>query len=138
MGKLKKYDGKGRAGNLICGDVMELYIKVKNDRIEKISFLTMGCAAAIATSSIVTELAKGKTIQEAMKIEKEDITNSLGELPQAKIHCSFLAVDALREAIYDYLIKNKLPIPEELEKTHKRVQKGLEVISERGEVEKLV
>jgi nitrogen fixation NifU-like protein len=106
-GILKDYDAVGKVGNPVCGDVMEVFIKVKNNKIDKISFRTFGCAAAIATSSVVTELAKGKTLEEAEKITKNDVIKELGELPAIKIHCSILAQDALREAIKHYREKNK-------------------------------
>jgi len=106
-GKLEDYDAVGKVGNPTCGDVMEVFIKVENNRIKDISFRTFGCAAAIATSSVVTELAKGKTLEEAEKITKDDVIKALGELPAIKIHCSILAQDALREAIKKYRKKKK-------------------------------
>ena len=107
-GKMKNPDGVGKVGNPICGDVMYLYIKVgKNELIEDISFETLGCAAAIATSSVVTDLAKGKTLQQALKIDSNKVVKSLGGLPDIKHHCSLLAVDALKKAINDYLSKKK-------------------------------
>lgn len=102
MGKIENADGVGKVGNPVCGDVMHLYIKVKDNRIEDIKFETFGCAAAIGTSSMITELAKGKTIEEAMKIENKDIVESLDGLPPVKLHCSVLAADALKAAIKDY------------------------------------
>ncbi|MFQ6020636.1 MAG: iron-sulfur cluster assembly scaffold protein [Candidatus Aenigmatarchaeota archaeon] len=106
-----------------CGDVMHLYIKVKNNRIKDIKFETFGCVAAISTSSIITQIAKGKTIKDALKISRERIVKEVGGLPPQKIHCSVLVSDALKEAIYDYLNKNKLKIPKELEKEHKEISK---------------
>jgi len=107
-GRIKDADGIGKAGNPVCGDIMYLYIKVgENDIIEDIKFETLGCAAAIATSSIVTDLAKGKTIKEALKIDSAKVVESLGGLPIIKHHCSLLAVDALKSAINDYLSKKK-------------------------------
>lgn len=138
MGKMERPDGVGKVGNIVCGDVMWLYIKVKNNKITDIKFETFGCAAAIATSSMTSELAKGKTIDEALKISKEDIIKSLGGLPAIKIHCSVLATDALYEAIYDYMSKNKLPIPKSLLKRHKEIQKDLETMEKRhGELVKM-
>ncbi|OYT43436.1 MAG: iron-sulfur cluster assembly scaffold protein [Candidatus Aenigmarchaeota archaeon ex4484_56] len=123
VGEIKDADGIGKVGNIVCGDVMWIYIKIGDGEvIEDIKFKTYGCAAAIATSSILTELVKGKTIKESMKITNKDILNILGELPQNKIHCSLLAVDALKEAIYDYLSKKNLPIPDELIKIHKQIK----------------
>jgi nitrogen fixation NifU-like protein len=116
----------GQVGNLACGDVMKLYLKIdKNkqgqDFIKDIKFETLGCAAAIATSSVVTDLAKGKTLIEALKIKNEDIIKVLDDLPVVKIHCSLLAADALAEAIYGFYQKTNQPISEELEKFHQRI-----------------
>jgi len=127
-GEIKNPDGLGKVGNLVCGDVMYLYIKVGKNRkkeeiIKDIKFETFGCVAAISTSSVVTDLAKGKTLEEAIEINNNKIVKSLGGLPPIKIHCSLLAVDALAEAIYDYLSKNKKPIPEKLKKVHQRIKK---------------
>lgn len=107
VGKLDDADGIGTVGNRACGDVMKLYIKVADNRIVDIKFETMGCAAAIATSSIITDLAKGKTIEEALKITKNDIVEELEGLPPVKVHCSLLAIDALHAAIQDYQEKKK-------------------------------
>jgi len=116
----------GQVGNLACGDVMKLYLKIdKNkqgkDFIKDIKFETLGCAAAIATSSVVTDLAKNKTLIEALKIKNEDIIKALDDLPTIKIHCSLLAADALAEAIYSFYQKTNQPISEELEKLHQRI-----------------
>ena len=106
-GKIKSADGVGKVGNPVCGDIMKVYIKIdkKKNIIKDIKFETLGCAAAIATSSIMTGLVKGKTLDEALKITSKDIANSLSGLPPMKMHCSNLATDALREAIENY--KNK-------------------------------
>jgi len=138
MGIIKDPDGIGKVGNPLCGDVMWLYIKVKKRKdgkliINDIKFQTFGCVAAIATSSKITDLAKGKTLEEALKIDRKDIVKSLGGLPVPKIHCSLLATDALAEAIYDYYTKNKLPIPDSLSKRHERIKKVLESVEERYE-----
>ena len=111
-GRIKNASGIGKVGNPVCGDVMWLYIKVvKNKKgeeiIKDIKFETFGCVAAISTSSIITDLVKGKTIKEALKITKDNIVESLGGLPKIKYHCSILAVDALKEAIKDYNAKIK-------------------------------
>ena len=105
VGEIKNADGIGKVGNPTCGDVMAIYIKVKDNRITDIKFKTFGCTAAIATSSILTEMAKGKTLDEALKITRDDVANELGGLPAIKLHCSNLAADALREAIKDYRSK---------------------------------
>ena len=102
VGEIKDADGIGTVGNPQCGDIMSIYIKVKDERIEDIKFKTFGCAAAIATSSILTEMAKGKTLDEALKIMRDDVANELGGLPAIKLHCSNLAADALHAAIADY------------------------------------
>jgi nitrogen fixation NifU-like protein len=101
-GKMDNPDAIGRAGNPICGDVMEIFIKVKNNKITDIKFQTLGCAAAIATSSMITDLAKGKTLEQASNITREDVAGSLGGLPPIKMHCSNLAAEALHNAIQDY------------------------------------
>jgi len=102
IGKIENPDGTGEVGNPICGDMMTLTIKVKDDRIDDIKFNTFGCGAAIAVSSMVTEMAKGKTLGEAMKITKESVAEKLGGLPKNKLHCSNLGADALHKAIMDY------------------------------------
>ena len=135
-GKIKAPDGIGKVGNIICGDIMHLYIKINQNKkgeevIKQASFETFGCVAAIATSSIITDLVKGKTLKEALKITKEEIIDSLGGLPPIKIHCSVLAADALSEAIYDYLSKNKKPIPKEIQKRHQRIAKEEKIIEEK-------
>ncbi len=109
MGEIPDADGVGTVGNPVCGDMMTIYIKVKGDRIADIKFKTFGCGAAIATSSMTTELAKGKTLGEAMKLTREDVAQNLEGLPPIKMHCSNLALDALREAIKDYRAKHPPP-----------------------------
>lgn len=122
-GKIAKPDGVGEVGNVVCGDVMKLYIKVKDNVIKDVKYETFGCAAAIATSSVVTDLAKGKKISEALKMTNQKVLKALGGLPPVKVHCSLLAVDALNEAIYDYYKKIKKPIPKSLEEKHKKIIK---------------
>ena len=107
VGVIDNPDGYGKVGNPVCGDVMEIYIKVKDDIITDIKFKTFGCGSAIATSSMVTELAKGKHIDEALKITRNDVANELDGLPPQKMHCSNLAADALHAAIEDYKKKKK-------------------------------
>jgi nitrogen fixation NifU-like protein len=99
-------DGVGEVGNPVCGDVMKITIKVDDDRIDDIRFQTLGCGAAIATSSIVTEMAKGMTLPEAVAITKKQVAEELGGLPPAKMHCSVLATDGLKAAVDDYLVKH--------------------------------
>ena len=107
VGEIENPDGVGKIGNPVCGDVMWIYIKVKDNRIADIKFKTFGCVAAIATTSILTELAKGKTLEEAEKLTNKDVADSLGGLPPIKMHCSNLAADALKKAIEDYREKKK-------------------------------
>ena len=107
MGEMDAANGVGTMGNPVCGDLMTVYIKVKDNIIDDIKFKTFGCGAAIATSSMTTELAKGKTIEVALRITRADVAESLGGLPPAKMHCSNLAADALHAAINDYLKKGK-------------------------------
>ncbi|UCE92492.1 MAG: Fe-S cluster assembly scaffold protein NifU [Methanobacteriota archaeon] len=107
VGEIADADGIGKVGNPQCGDVMWLYIKVDNDVITDIKFKTFGCGAAIATSSMITELARGKTLEEAKKLSRGDVADALDGLPPVKMHCSNLAADALREAISDYEAKHK-------------------------------
>jgi nitrogen fixation NifU-like protein len=102
IGEMENPDGVGRVGNPVCGDVMELYIKVKDGIITDSSFKTFGCGAAIATSSMVTEMVKGKTIKEAMEISNKAVADALGGLPPVKMHCSVLAEEALKKAIENY------------------------------------
>ena len=102
VGVIEGADGVGEVGNPVCGDMMTLYIKVKDNRLEDIKFQTFGCAAAIATSSMITDLAKGKTLEEAKKITRQDVADALEGLPPIKMHCSNLAADALGKAIEDY------------------------------------
>jgi len=102
VGVIEGADGIGEVGNPVCGDMMTLYIKVKDNRLEDIKFQTFGCAAAIATSSMITDLAKGKTLEEAKKITRQDVADALEGLPPIKMHCSNLAADALGKAIEDY------------------------------------
>ena len=102
VGEIADADGIGTVGNPVCGDMMSIYIKVKNNHLTDIKFKTFGCGAAVATSSMITELAKGKSLDEAMKITRGDVAESLGGLPPVKMHCSNLAADALHEAIKDY------------------------------------
>lgn len=134
--KMENPDGVGKVGNAICGDVMWLYIKVgKNEDgekiIEDITWETFGCTAAIATSSMVTEIAKGKTIEKALEVSNKQVADELGGLPPIKMHCSVLASDGLNEAIYDYLTRNNMEIPQILEKRHKKIKEDMEKIEEK-------
>ena len=107
VGEIPDADGVGTVGNPVCGDMMSIYIKVKDNHLTDVKFKTFGCGAAVATSSMITELAKGKTLEDALKITRRDVAESLGGLPTVKMHCSNLAADALHEAIKDYRQKQE-------------------------------
>ncbi|HNU40735.1 MAG TPA: Fe-S cluster assembly scaffold protein NifU [Methanothrix sp.] len=124
VGEIESPDGYGKVGNPVCGDLMEIFIKVKEDRVEDIKFRTFGCASAIAVSSMVTEMAKGMSLEEAMKITRDDVADELGGLPPQKLHCSNLGADALHAAIEDYWVKTGKIRPEDAK--HKQGQEGKE------------
>ncbi|HPT65279.1 MAG: Fe-S cluster assembly scaffold protein NifU [Acetomicrobium sp.] len=107
VGRIDDADGVGEVGNPVCGDIMKIYLKIENDRIVDVKFETFGCAAAIATSSMVTEMVKGKTLQEALKITNKDVAEALDGLPPQKLHCSLLAEEGIKAAIEDYLAKKR-------------------------------
>ena len=107
VGVIEDADGVGKIGNPMCGDVMEMFIKVKDDHIEDVKFRTFGCGAAIATSSIATEMIKGKSLDEAVSLSNKAVADALGGLPAQKMHCSNLAADAVRAAVDDYWSKQK-------------------------------
>ncbi len=109
VGEIENADGVGEVGNPICGDMMSFYIKVKDNRLEDVKFKTFGCGAAIAVSSMVSEMAIGKTLEEAMKITPQSVADMLEGLPKQKFHCSNLGAQALHKAIEDYLGKKKQP-----------------------------
>ncbi len=106
VGELADADAVGETGSFKCGDTMKLYIKVENDRIVDVRFQTYGCGAAIASSSMLTEMVKGKTLDEALKITNQDVADALGGLPPLKLHCSNLAADALHNSITEYRKKH--------------------------------
>lgn len=114
VGEIEDADGLGTVGNPACGDIMQMTIKVENDIITDAKFKTFGCGAAIATSSMATELIKGKSINEALEITNDTVTQALGGLPKVKRHCSVLAEEALRSALDDYYKKKGIPSPIEL------------------------
>jgi nitrogen fixation protein NifU and related proteins len=107
VGVMENPSGVGKVGNVVCGDVMELFIKVENGIITDAKFRTFGCGAAIATSSMVTELVKGKTLEDALKISNKAVAEALGGLPPIKMHCSVLAEEALKAAVEDYRAKQQ-------------------------------
>lgn len=119
-GEMKDADAVGEEGNVKCGDVMRIYLKIKDNRIEKISFLTYGCVAAIASTDALCSLAEGKSLEEAEKIGAHDIAEELGELPPIKIHCSVLGHQALRRAIDEYRKKKDESESKKLEENSKR------------------
>ena len=111
VGEIDNADGVGKAGNPKCGDIMKMYIKVKDGIIIDVKFKTFGCGAAVATSSMTTELIKGKTLKEALALNNNDVVQKLGGLPPQKIHCSVLAKETIESAIKDYCLKNNLAFP---------------------------
>lgn len=138
MGKMEEYSAIGKVGNIVCGDVMWLYIKVDPDEqgqdiITDISWETFGCTAAIATSSMVSDLAKGKTIDEAIRLTNQDVAKELGGLPPVKMHCSALAADALNEAIYAFLAEKGAEVPDALQKRHERIAAEVAELEKRYE-----
>lgn len=108
VGEIENADGIGEVGNVKCGDIMRIYIKVKEDVIVDVKFKTFGCGSAIAASSVATELIMGQTIEDALKLTNRQVVDALGGLPPVKVHCSVLAEQALKAAIYDYANKNNL------------------------------
>lgn len=114
VGEIENASGVGEVGNPVCGDIMKMYLKIENNIIVEVKFKTFGCGAAIATSSISTELVKGKTLEEALKITNKDVVNALGELPPVKLHCSVLAEEAIKKAIADYYLKQGIKKEEEI------------------------
>lgn len=110
MGEIENADGIGTVGNAKCGDIMRIYLKVEDDVISDVKFKTFGCGAAVATSSIATEMVMGKTIEEALKVTNQAVMEALDGLPKAKVHCSLLAEEALQAALWDYATKNNIVI----------------------------
>lgn len=110
MGEIENADGVGTVGNAKCGDIMRIYLKVEDEIIKDVRFKTFGCGAAVATSSIATELVMGKTIREALKVTNDAVVDALDGLPRAKVHCSLLAEEALHAALWDYAQKNNIEI----------------------------
>ena len=114
VGEIPDADGIGEVGNAKCGDIMRMYLKIENDIITDVKFKTFGCGAAVATSSMATELIKGKSIKEALTFTNKAVIEALDGLPAVKIHCSVLAEEAVKAALTDYYTKNCLPLPAEL------------------------
>lgn len=110
MGTIDDASGVGTVGNAKCGDIMRIYLKIEDEIIQDVKFKTFGCGAAIATSSMATELVKGKTIHEALKVTNDAVVDALDGLPRPKVHCSLLAEEALHAALWDYAQKNDIKI----------------------------
>lgn len=110
MGEIENADGVGTVGNAKCGDIMRIYLKIEDGIVEDVKFKTFGCGAAIATSSMATELVKGKSVQEALEVTNKAVMEALDGLPRAKVHCSLLAEEALHAALWDYAQKNNIVI----------------------------
>ncbi|NLP45503.1 MAG: Fe-S cluster assembly scaffold protein NifU [Epulopiscium sp.] len=126
MGEIEEASGVGTVGNAKCGDIMRMYLQVEDDIITDVKFKTFGCGAAIATSSIATELVKGKTIEEALKVTNKAVVEALDGLPPVKVHCSLLAEEALHAALWDYAQKNHIKI-EGLEPPKKDINEEEEI-----------
>ena len=109
VGEIPDVDGVGEVGNAKCGDIMKMYLKIKDDRIEDVKFETFGCGSAIASSSMATELIKGKTIEEALAVTNKQVVDALGGLPAYKLHCSVLAEESIKAAVKNYYDRNNIP-----------------------------
>ena len=109
VGEIENADGVGQVGNAKCGDIMKMYLKIKDNKIDDVKFETFGCGSAIASSSIATEMIKGKTIDEALKITNKDVVDALGGLPAYKLHCSVLAEESIKAAVKNYYDRNNIP-----------------------------
>ena len=109
VGEIKKPSGVGEVGNAKCGDIMKMYLDIENDVIRDVKFETFGCGSAIASSSMATEMIKGKTVEEALAISNKDVVDALGGLPAHKLHCSVLAEEAIKSAVKDYYDRNGIP-----------------------------
>ena len=114
VGEIEDADGVGEVGNPVCGDIMKMYLKIENDVIVDCKFKTFGCGSAIATSSMATELIKGKTVQEGLELSNKAVVEALDGLPARKIHCSVLAEEAIKSALVDYYTRKGLELPEEI------------------------
>ena len=114
VGEIENADGVGEVGNPTCGDIMRMYLKIENDIITDVKFKTFGCGSAIASSSMATELIKGKSIKEALELTNKAVVEALDGLPARKVHCSVLAEDAIKSALVDYYEKNGLELPDEI------------------------
>jgi len=134
LGEIQNGDGVGIYVSDFCGDITKFWIKVAEGRIKDAKYKTQGCAASVACGSVLTELVKNRTIEEALNITKDAILAELHGLPKHKIHCSMLAEDAFKDAIRDYLTRNNLPVPRELVEKHGRIKPLLEDVRKKGYV----
>lgn len=134
VGEIRDADGLGVYVSESCGDITKFWIKIKEGKIVDAKFKTQGCAASIASGSMLTEMVVGKTLEEAQKITKEDVVLALDGLPEQKIHCSLLAADALKDAIYEYLSGKGLPVSKELQEKHESVKPQIEKLKAMGYV----
>jgi nitrogen fixation NifU-like protein len=125
VGEIPDASGIGTVGNAICGDVMKMYLKIENEIIVDAKFKTFGCGAAISTSSMITEMVKGKSIAEALQISNKAVAEALGGLPSVKLHCSVLAEEALRSALKDYYTKIGKPVPFD-QRAHRHEHKAID------------
>ncbi len=113
LGEIEDADGIGEVGNATCGDIMKIYLKIEDDIVKDVKFKTFGCGSAIASSSMATEMIKGKPVSEALALSNKAVVEALDGLPPQKLHCSVLAEEAVKSALIDYYTKNNMPIPEE-------------------------
>jgi len=132
VGEIEDADGIGIYMSDFCGDITKFWIRVSEGKITDAKYKTQGCAASIACGSVLTDLAKSKTIEEALQITKDDIISALNGLPEQKIHCSVLADDSLKDAIREYLSRNNLPILQELVEKHDKIKPLIEEMKQRG------
>lgn len=132
VGEISNADGVGIYMSDFCGDITKFWIKVTDNRITDVKYKTQGCAASIACGSVLTEIVMGKTLDEAVMITKQDVLVALGGLPEPKIHCSMLAIDALKDAIYDYSVKNNKPVPQELIDKHEQLKPQIQELQKKG------
>ncbi|MBR3296923.1 MAG: Fe-S cluster assembly scaffold protein NifU [Firmicutes bacterium] len=136
VGVIEDADGVGEVGNPVCGDIMKIYLKIKDNRIEDVKFETFGCGSAIASSSMATELIKGKTIDEVMEVTNKAVVEALDGLPAHKLHCSVLAEEAIRAALKDYFDKNGIPYDPEEFREHDAEEDVPPEVLEAAEAEK--
>jgi len=132
VGEISNAGGVGIYMSDFCGDITKFWIKVTDNRITDVKYKTQGCAASIACGSVLTEIVIGKTPDEAFIITKQDVLAALGGLPEPKIHCSMLAIDALKDAIYDYSVKNNKPVPQELIDKHELLKPQIQELQKKG------